>query len=138
MCGIAGFASAGAPIPRGSDVLERMAVAMTHRGPDDQGTWLDGSGSIGLCARRLAIQDLSPAGHQPMMSAHSGVVVAFNGEIYNVVELRRRLESEGHVFGGASDTEVVLRAYDRWGIAFLEHLRGMFAIAVWDPRDRRL
>ena len=112
---------------------------MAHRGPDDEGTVvLDGHDlSVGLCARRLAIQDPSPAGHQPMRSP-SGNVIAFNGEVYNVKELRCELMRLGRVFRGSSDTEVVLYAYDEWGAKSIERVRGMFALAIWDERERRL
>ncbi len=112
---------------------------MAHRGPDDEGTVvLDGHHVVvGLCARRLAIQDTSPAGHQPMRSS-SGNVVVFNGEVYNVDELRRELVRRGRVFRGRSDTEVVLYAYDEWGAGCIERLRGMFALAIWDEGEQHL
>lgn len=138
MCGIAGFARTSA-WDASAETLSRMAASMAHRGPDDEGTvLLDGHhGSVGLCARRLAIQDLSSAGHQPMRS-RSGNVIAFNGEVFNVKRLRRELIRLGSVFRGSSDTEVVLQAYNQWGPGCIEHLRGMFALAVWDERERSL
>ena len=139
MCGIGGFVRTSRAA-EARDVLERMASSMKHRGPDDQGIWVGSArnATIGLCARRLAVQDPTSAGHQPMSSPLSGCVAVLNGEIYNVAELRRGLERDGHRFNGSSDTEIVVHAYDRWGSDFVDHLRGMFAIAVWDPREQRL
>jgi asparagine synthase (glutamine-hydrolysing) len=113
---------------------------MRHRGPDDAGTVVVNSAepTIGVCATRLAIQDPSPRGRQPMRSESSGAVVVFNGEVYNVAELRDALQARGHRFRGRSDTEVILRGYEEWDKALVERLRGMFALAVWDPGARRL
>jgi asparagine synthase (glutamine-hydrolysing) len=137
MCGIAGCLRVdGAPVT-GTTAI--MVERLLHRGPDDRGQSelrrTSGSGAIG--ATRLAIQDLSPGGHQPMES-DTGVVVALNGEIYNAHPLRRELEGRGHAFRGRSDTEVLLRAYEEWGAACLARLRGMFAFAVWDARSQQL
>ena len=134
MCGIAGIVHTDA---RAADrsALERMAVAMAHRGPDGSGVWTDGA--IGPAHRRLAIIDLA-GGRQPMVSAETGCVLTFNGEIYNYRELRTELAADGTRFIEQSDTEVVLRAYEAWGDSCVAHLRGMFAFAVWDPRVRRL
>ena len=134
MCGIAGIVHTDA---RRVDrpALERMAEAMAHRGPDGNGVWTDGA--VGFAHRRLAIIDLA-GGHQPMVSADTGCVLTFNGEIYNYRELRATLAADGTRFVEQSDTEVVLRAYEAWGDGCVEHLRGMFAFAVWDPRVRRL
>jgi|KBSMisStaDraftv2_1062788.scaffolds.fasta_scaffold08087_4 asparagine synthase (glutamine-hydrolysing) len=134
MCGIAGIVHTDArPVDRSA--LERMAEAMAHRGPDGSGIWTDGG--VGLAHRRLAIIDLA-GGRQPMVSADTGCVLTFNGEIYNYRELRATLAADGTHFVEQSDTEVVLRAYEAWGDGCVEHLRGMFAFAVWDPRVRRL
>lgn len=139
MCGIAGVAARASE----DDVraaVERMTPTMRHRGPDDNGTWSSVSrdGAVGLCATRLAIQDLSDLGHQPMASDRTGNVIALNGEVYNVAALRTELEGRGHVFRGLSDTEVVLRAYDEWGPRCLERLHGMFALAVWEERAQHV
>ena len=139
MCGIAGLANVADPRET-ERLLTAMAESMEHRGPDDQGVAVvdEAERAIGLCARRLAIQDCSPKGHQPMRSAATGRWVALNGEIYNVAELRATLERAGHSFHGHSDTEVLLHAFDEWGMNCLERLRGMFAFAVWDAPERRL
>ncbi|HUR34502.1 MAG TPA: asparagine synthase (glutamine-hydrolyzing) [Vicinamibacterales bacterium] len=134
MCGIAGIIHTDARDVDGSAV-RRMTDAMAHRGPDGSGVWT--SGAVGLGHRRLAIIDLE-GGRQPMRSAETGCVLTFNGEIYNYRELRQVLAAEGLPFLEHGDTEVVLRAYERWGDGCVDHLRGMFAFAVWDPRTRRL
>ncbi len=113
----------------------RMCSAISHRGPDDQGIHLDGGVCLGQ--RRLSVIDLDN-GHQPMTSAASGNVIVFNGEVYNFRELREELRGRGHAFETNTDTEVVLKAYDEYGEGFVEHLRGMFAVAVWDPAHKRL
>ncbi|HET6229359.1 MAG TPA: asparagine synthase (glutamine-hydrolyzing) [Longimicrobiaceae bacterium] len=140
MCGLAGFldsrpASAGEMQRRAG----RMSAALAHRGPDDDGVFVEAEAGIALAFRRLAIVDLSPAGHQPMRSGSGRFVMAFNGEVYNHVELRRELERDGAQFRGHSDTEVMLAAFERWGVeASLKRFVGMFAIALWDVRLRRL
>ncbi|MGH7562682.1 MAG: asparagine synthase (glutamine-hydrolyzing) [Gemmatimonadales bacterium] len=131
MCGIAGIA--GRP---DAEALARMLGATRHRGPDDQGTWGDETVSLGM--NRLSILDLTPAGHQPMLSPDGRLVLVYNGELYNFREERRRLEALGHVFRSQSDTEVVLALYARHGAGCLEHMRGMFAFAVWDRERREL
>jgi asparagine synthase (glutamine-hydrolysing) len=134
MCGIAAIVHVdGRPADTAS--LSRMTQALAHRGPDGIGVWSDGP--VGLGHRRLAIIDLA-GGRQPMVSPDSGCVLTYNGEIYNYRELRRTLTADGAVFRDDSDTEVLLRAYERWGDRCVEHLSGMFAFAVWDPRTRRL
>lgn len=115
-----------------------MADTLRHRGPDDSGVWVDGEAGIGLAHRRLSILDLSPAGHQPMVSAGGRYIVAFNGEIYNHLELRRELGISAD-WRGHSDTETLLACFVAWGIAkTLESAVGMFAIALWDRHDRVL
>jgi asparagine synthase (glutamine-hydrolysing) len=140
MCGIAGIISAKG-IDRG--VLEQMTNAVAHRGPDDVGLWIDGDAGVGLGHRRLAIVDLSPAGHQPMLSADGRFVLTFNGEIYNHADLRAELEAIGAVpaggWRGHSDTEVFLHGIVTWGLTeTLRRSAGMFAFAVWDRRERTL
>jgi asparagine synthase (glutamine-hydrolysing) len=140
MCGITGC---WAPPELSSDDLTRvvrgMADRLVHRGPDDSGTWVDEQAGVGLGFRRLAILDLSPSGHQPMVSADGRFVIIFNGEIYNYRELRDDLAAWGARFSSTSDTEVILYAAMRWGAAeMLERLWGMFAIALWDRQSRRL
>lgn len=115
-----------------------MADALRHRGPDDAGVWVDGEAGIGLAHRRLSIIDLSPAGHQPMVSAGGRYVVAFNGEIYNHLNLRRELEINAD-WRGHSDTETLLAGFEAWGVeATLKKAVGMFAIALWDRGERNL
>lgn len=135
MCGIAGIIAAGHSSPPVDRMeLERMSVAMVQRGPDGSGRWLSTDGRVGFIHRRLSIIDLSEAGAQPMVDPETGCVITFNGEIYNFKEIRSSLEERGHRFRGHSDTEVILRSYVEFGTSFLPSLRGMFAIAIWDPR----
>src|ERR1043166_3339462 len=137
MCGICGTTAR----PDGVvaiETLEAMALTLGHRGPDDQGVWRSAGGRVGFGHRRLAIIDLSPAGHQPMHDETGRLTVAFNGEIYNFLELRKELEALGHRFRTATDTEVILASYRQWGVAFAERLNGMFAIALHDADTERL
>lgn len=141
MCGIAGELS-NTPGDT-TDVLCARARAMgdqlAHRGPDDRGEWVDAAAGVMLSHRRLSIIDLTTHGHQPMTSASGRIVIAFNGEVYNHRELRADLLAGGHRFHGHSDTEVLLEACERWGIAATaRRLVGMFAFAVWDRADRSL
>jgi asparagine synthase (glutamine-hydrolysing) len=141
MCGIFGIVAHNARIPDG--VLERGTQSLAHRGPDDSGTILlrdsvPDTMEIGLGSRRLAILDLSPLGHQPMHDAETGNWIVYNGEIYNFHDIRDELEESGTSFVSHSDTEVVLKAYARWGEACLTKFRGMFAFALWDARRHRL
>jgi asparagine synthase (glutamine-hydrolysing) len=140
MCGIAGFLSASGLRHDAERVLGRMTLTIAHRGPDDSGAWLDQPAGVALGHRRLSIIDLSAAGLQPMASASGRYVIVYNGEIYNYRVLRRELESLGTTgWRGHSDTEVILRAMDQWGIrGALERLNGMFAFAVWDRELRKL
>lgn len=138
MCGIAGAWTREAE--EALRTVERMCRAMTARGPDGAGmALLSTTGdTLALGHRRLAVIDPSPAGHQPMRDPTRGTVIVFNGFIANFVELRRRLERDGECFASQCDTEVVLKAYGRYGPACVRLLRGMFAFAVWDPRDETL
>jgi asparagine synthase (glutamine-hydrolysing) len=139
MCGIAGIVGALSN-GRVDGPLRSMLDAQLHRGPDDGGLRLIPvrGGTVGLGNRRLAIQDLSPLGHQPMVNQATGDVLVYNGEIYNAPALRDLLRTEGFEFQGHSDTEVLMRAYERWGTECLMRLRGMFAFALWDARRSRL
>ena len=133
MCGICGIASArGAADP---ERLAAMSATLAHRGPDSDGTFVDGG--VGLAARRLSIIDLD-TGDQPIANEDGSVVVVQNGEIYNYEELTHELVRAGHRFRTHGDTEVIVHAYEEWGTSFAERLRGMFAIAIWDGRERRL
>jgi len=138
MCGIAGFwqTKRQAEIP--AEVLLRMGNALKHRGPDDSGVFYDDSTGVGLVHRRLSILDLSPAGHQPM-SSHSGrYLIIFNGEVYNFEEIRKEL-GPGHTWRGHSDTEVMLEAFERWGVeGAVRRFVGMFAFALWDRKEQKL
>jgi len=141
MCGIAGFIHSDRAIPRGEleTVAKRMADQLRHRGPDDAGVWLDAAKGVAMSHRRLAILDLSQEGHQPMLSPDGRFVIVFNGEIYNFRQLRDRLQSLGHRFRGASDTEVMLAAFCEWGVEpALDQFNGMFAFAAWDRREEAL
>ena len=143
MCGLVGVLSLGSLSDE--ELLHsshRMLHALTHRGPDTRGVWIDSSAKLVLGHARLAVQDLSEAGHQPMKSLDSRYVVSFNGEIYNHFEIRHELSSSGLLTGpwrGQSDTETLLAAIQAWGFeSTLRRLRGMFAIALWDCRRRIL
>ena len=131
MCGI--FGVVGEPVPA---AIDRACDAMRHRGPDDRGAYLDEGAGLGMT--RLAILDLSQAGHQPMGTDDGSLWIVHNGEVYNFGEERRRLEAKGLRFRSHTDTEVILRLYEELGPACVDRLRGMFAFAVWDARDRRL
>jgi asparagine synthase (glutamine-hydrolysing) len=121
------------------ELARRMAKTVQHRGPDDAGTWADAEVGVALGHRRLSILDLSPLGHQPMVSACSRYVVVYNGEIYNFRELRADLEGRGHSFASESDTEVMLAAFSQWGVVdSISRMNGMFAIAVWDRQEHVL
>jgi len=138
MCGIAGIAGRGREWPEesGLQLVARLLDMQAHRGPDDSGLWE--SGNVVLGHRRLAIIDLSAAGHQPMTDPESRCAITFNGEIYNFKELRTELESAGRIFHSLSDTEVILNAYAEWGNRFVERLDGMFAFVICDPVRRIL
>ena len=140
MCGIAG--AFGRIDPAVAEAVRHMSAAQVHRGPDSDGFWTScppegGDGAV-LAHRRLAIIDLSDAGSQPMTDPEPGNVIVFNGEIYNFRALRRELEREGARFRSHCDTEVILKAYARWGADCVTRLRGMFAFALWDASARRL
>jgi asparagine synthase (glutamine-hydrolysing) len=135
MCGIAGIYNFVDRAPADIDRLRKAAATLAHRGPDDEGIYLDRE--VGLANRRLSIIDL-PGGHQPLSSEDESLWITFNGEIYNYRELRSQLVSSGHQFRTASDTEVILHLYEERGDRCVEALRGMFAFAVWDTRRRRL
>ena len=135
MCGICGQFNFGTDKPVRAESVRRMADSITHRGPDDEGFFFDGS--LGLGFRRLSIIDLA-GGHQPMSDTEESVWVVFNGEIYNYPELKVELEARGCKFRTSSDTEVILHGYKVWGLDVFNHLNGMFGLAIWDVRRRRL
>ena len=133
MCGILGYSG-----EFNANALKAGMRSIDHRGPDDNGVFLNDTGNIGLAHTRLSILDLSPLGHQPMLSSDGHVVLVFNGEIYNFKELRKELEDRGHVFRGHSDTEVLLNLYLDQGEEMLARLNGIFAFALWDGRKSTL
>jgi asparagine synthase (glutamine-hydrolysing) len=135
MCGIAGQYCFGDGKPD-TDLLSRMSRLLAHRGPDGEGTRI--CGSAGLVHRRLAIIDLSEDALQPMTSEDGTLWLVFNGEIYNYIELREELAAKGHRFSSASDSEVILHAYEEWGTECLQHFNGMWAFAIWDEKNQRL
>ena len=135
MCGICGQFNFIRHEPVDRDAVRRMTQTMVHRGPDDEGYYFDGP--VGLGFRRLSIIDLA-GGHQPMSDAKEKVWVILNGEIYNFKELRAELEQRGHVFRTRSDTEVIIHGYKEWGKEVLNHLNGMFGLAIWDVDRKRL
>ena len=141
MCGFVGCFDLRAR-DKASDMaqtIDAMAATLAHRGPDDSGAWVDESAGIALGFRRLSILDLTPTGHQPMVSADGCYVLVLNGEVYNYRELRKELIQAGMTFRGGSDTEVVLAAVVQWGLAAaLQRLNGMFAFAMWDRRERQV
>jgi asparagine synthase (glutamine-hydrolysing) len=149
MCGIVGkITYDGTPIEPG--LIKKMCATLAHRGPDDEGVWIShkdpGDGKnftsnrlqVGLGHRRLSIIDLTEAGHQPMPNEDRSLWISYNGEIYNFLELRSQLESKGHLFSSATDTEVILHLYEEYGDRCVNHLRGMFAFAIWDKKQQRL
>ena len=136
MCGIAGILSTTLAPSSARSAASRMQGALAHRGPDDSGLWQSPDGAATLAHRRLSILDLSGAAHQPMSTPDGRFTICFNGEIYNFRELRHELEQAGADFRTSSDTEVILRLYERDGIDCAKRLRGMFAFAVWDAQER--
>ncbi|MBE2272205.1 MAG: asparagine synthase (glutamine-hydrolyzing) [Anaerolinea sp.] len=136
MCGIAGILlRPGADLPDLQERLQRMATLMHHRGPDDEGIYVSPDGRVGFANRRLAIRDLSPAGHMPMANPAQNVWITYNGEVYNADKLRPELEALGYSFRSTSDTEVILHGYEAWGCEIVPRLRGMFAFAIHDFRS---
>src|SRR3979411_1089543 len=135
MCGICGQLNFVRNEPVEPETIRRMTESIRHRGPDDKGYFFDGP--VGLGFRRLSIIDLA-GGHQPMSDAEETVWVILNGEIYNFKELRAELEERGHRFRTNSDTEVIIHGYKEWGADVLNHLNGMFGLAIWDVKNHRL
>src|SRR6185503_313599 len=135
MCAISGIVNLDPRRPVDPAVLDRMTDSMSHRGPDGRGTFIDGNAGFGH--RRLSIIDLA-GGAQPMFNEDSSVVTVFNGEIYNYADLTGDLVARGHRFRTHCDTETIVHAYEEYGDSCLERFRGMFAIALWDTRQRKL
>jgi len=136
MCGIVGFQSLQ-HFNVLKDMLPQATARLNHRGPDSSGLYLDPHTGVGLGHARLSIIDLSSAGHQPMISDDGDVIITYNGEVYNFIEIRKTLEKLGHKFKSATDTEVVLKAYLEWGTGCLKKFIGMFAISIWDRHKHR-
>src|SRR5437867_5773671 len=146
MCGVTGIlTTAGTDRTALDTIVRRMSEPLAHRGPDDSGIWVDGAAGVALAHRRLSILDLSPAGHQPMLSASRRFAIVFNGEIYNHLELRRELDGNltsdrpelpmvaERTWRGRSDTETLLAAFETWGVEkTLQKAIGMFAFGLWD------
>ena len=146
MCGVTGYFNTTQASEVGEADLLRAVASLRNRGPDDHGTWVAGT-EIGLGHTRLSILDLSEHGHQPMLSADGCLAMVFNGEIYNFEDIRRELLPRGYVFRGSGDSEVILAAFQEWGVLeAVKRFLGMFAIALWDSqlgkltliRDRRM
>jgi asparagine synthase (glutamine-hydrolysing) len=135
MCGIAGIFHVESSKPVDPERVKRMTDAIAHRGPDGSGIWT--APGIGLGHRRLSIIDIG-GGAQPMLSEDESLVLSFNGEIYNFLELRKELEALGHAFRTNSDSEVIIEAYRRWGADCVARLHGMFAFALYDQPKRQL
>src|SRR5690349_2879651 len=136
MCGIAGIYRFRSQRPVEPGELRAMGACLAHRGPDDEGYYNDGP--LGLAHKRLTILDTSRRGRGPMFTDDGRVVISFNGEIYNFLELRAELEKKGYTFHTRTDTEVILRLWQEHGEGLLEHLNGMFAFAIWDLDRRKL
>jgi asparagine synthase (glutamine-hydrolysing) len=138
MCGIVGAFHFSRTDPVSGELLIRMRETIHHRGPDDEGIWINGDCKIGFGHRRLSIVDLSPEGRQPMTTEDGSLVITFNGEIYNHLIWRKQLEQRGHRFRSHCDTEVILHLYQEYGVDAVKHLDGMFAFALWDQSSGRL
>lgn len=136
MCGIIGFAT-NQNINLNSLLIDGLDT-MLHRGPDGSGVWFSDDGKVGFGHRRLAIIDLTASGKQPMLDNSSNIIITFNGEIYNYIELKNNLIKKGHTFKTKSDTEVILNAYKEWGYNCLNHLNGMFAFAIYDLNNKKI
>jgi len=136
LCGIVGFQDYTGVT--NNQILTKMRDTLSHRGPDDSGNYIDQINHVGLGNRRLAVVELSPLGHQPMSNKDKSIWVTFNGEIYNYMELKQELVKLGHSFKGNCDTEVLLHAYEEFGVECVEKFIGMFAIAIWDSNKKKM
>lgn len=135
MCGICGIIKFNQNEPVQKDILDRMSKSLFHRGPDDQGDYIEGN--VGLASQRLSIIDVK-GGHQPIHNEDSTIWIVFNGEIFNFKDIRKDLESRGHHFYTHTDTEVIIHLYEEFGLDFVKMLNGMFAFAIWDKNKKRL
>jgi asparagine synthase (glutamine-hydrolysing) len=136
MCGIAGIITHNSALEHLEAIVQRMQDSLQHRDPDDRGVYISRDRQAAIAHTRLAILDLSPAGHQPMSTADERYWITFNGEIYNFRELRSQLAAQGEQFYSQTDTEVILKLYQRFGTNCVHHLRGMFAFAIWDDQEK--
>ena len=137
MCGITGIWTKDNNLDRAREEVTQAVASLRHRGPDDEGIWMNNSG-VALGHTRLSILDLSHLGHQPMVSADGRHVIVYNGEIYNFADIRAKLARLGHTFSGSGDTEVILHAFKEWGSDAVKQFIGMFAIALWDEQEKTL
>ena len=138
MCGIVGYSVPKESIDNYIDSLKTGIQSLKHRGPDNTGIWISDDGLLGMAHSRLSIIDLSPEANQPMEDQNTGIVISFNGEVYNFLELRKELENLGYIFSTTSDTEVLLKGYLEWSSTLFKKLRGMFVIVVFDPTDQKI
>src|SRR5437868_2997718 len=137
MCGIAGIWNLNGESLE-LNTLKKFTDSVSHRGPDGSGYELFSNNTLGLGHRRLSILDLSEAGKQPMYNTEKDLVISFNGEVYNFIEIKKELELDGEKFSTETDTEVILRAFKKWGKDCLHKFNGMFAIAIWDIKNEEL
>jgi len=138
MCGITGYWTRRGDPGAWLRDLAGSVEALRQRGPDDRGVWVRPGGRVALGQTRLAILDLTAAGHQPMRSADGSLTMAYNGEVYNFAAVRAELEGLGHRFRSTGDSEVILAAFREWGVKCVDKFLGMFAIAIWNEHERRL
>ncbi|MGZ5104610.1 MAG: hypothetical protein ACXWHB_09425, partial [Usitatibacter sp.] len=138
MCGITGYWTRRGDPNAWLAHMGRSVESLRLRGPDDNGVWVRPGGRVALGHTRLSILDLSPLGHQPMRSPDGALTMVFNGEVYNFAIVRAELEALGHRFRSSGDSEVILAALQEWGVKAVDKFVGMFAIAVWNERERRL
>src|SRR3989344_315420 len=138
MCGIAGIWDFNGKNENMENTIKSMTNALAHRGPDDAGFYTNVKNNIALGHRRLSIIDLSTHGHQPMSNDNKNIWITYNGEIYNFIEIKKELESLGYAFKSHSDTEVILKSYEEWGLSSVHKFRGMFALAIWDSAKKTL
>lgn len=138
MCGIAGIVDLNTQTSVSESLLKKMSDIIQHRGPDDEGQWMSDNRMCGLCFRRLSIIDLSPAGHQPMVTPDGRYTIVFNGEVYNHARLRPDLESKGYNYRSRTDTETILYGYKEYGVDFLHKMIGMWDLAIWDSEKNEL
>ena len=136
MCGIVGILKKNLNVSK--EEIQRMYRQFIYRGPDDEGSWLHPQGMVGFGHKRLSVIDPSPSGHQPMNDPKSGLTIVYNGEIYNYIEIKVKLQKKGYLFKTQTDTEVILKAYEQWGVNSLKYLNGMFAFAIWDEKKQVL